>query len=411
MKKNVTIHYGIITGTYSVGYVTLSAFSSVYLLSIGLSNSGVGMLLSAAALLSVLLQPTTGAIIDRSRTISSKSVLFFFSILILAIGILLQIFPGAGLTVKTLLYGIAVMFLMLGQPFLNSLGTEAINQHYPMNLGVGRSIGSLGYALGSYAIGFISVAAGAKSIPLVFSLAFFVLCFLLWLYPVKTDGREDACAAEGETAEDAKLAISEENAEKPKKDAADRSTATPMAFMRRYPGFLLLMFALILIYFSHCLINTFALQIVQPKGGDSGSMGTASAIAAGCELITAFFFVQYRKLFKIQTILKISGVFFTLKTLGSLLAGSVVTFYLVQALQMFGWGFMTVGIIYYVNELVGIEDKAQGQAYAGMAFTIGSVLATFLGGNIIDAFGVNTMLAAGTVSAAVGTALLWKTVK
>ncbi len=386
MKKDVTLHYGIIMAVYSVGFVTLSAFSSVYLKAVGLSNGQVGMLLAVAALLSVLLQPSTGALIDRSERISSKGVLLFFSVLILLISLLILFVPGKSMGMEMFLYGLAVMLLMLAQPFLNSLGTEAINQNYPMNLGIGRSIGSLGYALGSYVFGMVSVAIGPKSIPMASSLGFFVLCFLLYFYPVK------AAAAE-----------------KPAETSEQPTKSTPIAFMKRYPRFAVMLVGMILIYFSHCLINTFALQIVQPKGGNSGTMGTASAIAAGLELITAFFFVWYMKKIKLKTIIKVSGVFFTLKTLFSLLTKTVAGFYLIQAFQMYGWGFLSVGIVYYVNELVKADDKAQGQAYAGMAFTIASVLATSLGGNIIDMFGVNTMLIAGTVSAAVGTAILWKT--
>lgn len=44
-KKDVTLYYGIIMAIYSISYVTMSAFSSVYLLHVGLSNGGVGMLL------------------------------------------------------------------------------------------------------------------------------------------------------------------------------------------------------------------------------------------------------------------------------------------------------------------------------------------------------------------------------
>ena len=74
---------------------------------------------------------------------------------------------------------------------------------------------------------------------------------------------------------------------------------------------------------------------------------------------------------------------------------------------MFGWGFMSVGIVYYVNELVGGEDIAQGQAYAGMSMTIANVLATSIGGNIIDMYGVNRMLIVGTMAAVLGTVILY----
>lgn len=385
-KKNVTLYYGLIMAVYSIAYVTMSAFSSVYLLDVGFSNGNVGVLLAIGSLLSVFLQPVVGSLIDRNKRVSSKGVILVIAILVVIFGVMIITIPGKGIFVNALLYGTVIMLLMLGQPFLNALGMEAINNGFTLNLGIGRSIGSLGYALGSYAFGIISVKAGPRSVPVAFSIAFLVLCILIFIYPVKDSDLE--------TVEKQKV----------EKD-------NPFLFLVRYKRFAVMLLGLILVYFSHALINVFALQIVTPKGGTSGDMGTASAIAAGCELITAFLFTWYMSKFRLSNILKVSGVFFTLKILFSMLATNVTQFYIIQAFQMFGWGFMTVGIVYYVNELVGASDKAQGQAYAGMSYTIASVLATFLGGNIIDIFGVDKMLLAGTVSAAIGTVILIFTMK
>lgn len=157
------------------------------------------------------------------------------------------------------------------------------------------------------------------------------------------------------------------------------------------------------------LINTFSLRVVTSKNGTSSDMGTAAAIAAICELVTMLIFPLYLKHFKLHKMLRVSCIFFTLKIFLSLLVPNILTFYLIQATQMFGWGIMSIGIVYYVNAKVGEFDKARGQAYAGMAYTLSSVIATFLGGNMIDWFGVNMMLVIGTVLAGIGTVIVWVT--
>lgn len=382
-KKNATIYYGLIMATYSIGYVTMSAFSSVFLLDAGLSNAAVGILLAVGALVAVACQPIVGALIDRKPKISSRGTLLFLSALVVCFGVLIILIPNKSIMVTSLLYGTTIFLLMLAQPFLNALGMDAVNLGYPINFGVGRSLGSLGYAVGSYVFGIISVMAGPKSIPIAFSIAFLTVSFLLLIYPVKYD--------------DIKVKKCEKE---------DLVKENPFLFLGRYKRLLVILIGLILIYFSHSLLNTYALQIVTPKGGTSGDMGTASAIAAVCELITTLFFAFYMRKIKLHIILKISGAFFTLKILFSLLVTSVPAFFLIQGFQMFGWGFMAVGIVYYVNDLVGENDKAQGQAYAGMSFTIASVLANFIGGYLIDAFSVNTMLLVGTISSLIGTIIL-----
>lgn len=414
-KRNVTLYYGLTMAIYSIGYVTMSAFSSVYLLDIGLSNGGVGILLAIGSLLSVLLQPFTGALIDRNPKISTKGVLLFLGAIILALGVLIISIPNQSLALSSVLYCTAIMLLMLAQPFMNALGMDALNGGYPINLGMSRSIGSLGYALGSYAFGYISVLVGPRCIPFAFSVAFFVFNLMLFFYPVKGAAKSPAVDSTNENISE-NHQVSVENTEMQKTDGGTgkkqvQKKDNPFLFLLKYKRFAIMLIGLVMIYFSHCLINTFALQIVTPKGGTSEDMGTASAIAAGCELLTAILFSWYMKRIKLSLIIKISGVFFALKTFCSFLVTSVAGFFAIQALQMFGWGFMSVGIVYYVNDLVGENDKAQGQAYAGMSFTIGSVLATFLGGNIIDLLNVDWMLIIGSISAAIGTIVLWVTAK
>lgn len=297
-------------------------------------------------------------------------------------GLMIVFIKGKGLALTTALYAVNITLLMLAQPFLNALGMDAINYGYPINFGVGRSMGSLGYAIGSFAFGRISVMAGPKSVPVVFSIAFFVLCIFLYLYPVKKDENYIV-----------------------KKETESRDN--PFLFLTKYKRFALMLLGLILVYFSHALINTFTLQIVMSKNGSSGDMGTATSLAAFCELITLLIFPFYLKHFKLDFLIKVSCMFFVLKTFFSFIVTNMFAFYLIQGFQMFGWGLMSMGIVYYVNDLVGKNDKAQGQAYAGMAYTIASVLATFMGGNIIDVYGVNMMLIVGSIMASVGSIVVW----
>lgn len=390
-KKNLTILFGLVMAIYSVGFVTLSAFSSVFLLDVGLSSGQIGVLLAIGSILAVVLQPLAGSLIDKNPRITSREVLLALSGVVVWLGLLIILIPKQSLALSAILYCGAILGLMLAQPFLNSFGMEAVNEAakmgYKFNFGVGRSMGSLGYAAGSFLFGKISVAIGPRSIPFAFSLAFFVLSFLLITYP--------------------KLSVTKEAEPSQKKVEFEN----PLLFFGRYKRFSVMLIGLVFIYFSHSLINTFALQVVVPKGGDSGSMGTASAIAAGCELITTLLFIYYMRKVKLHILLKISGVFFVLKIFFSLVVTNVTQFYLIQALQMFGWGLIAIGIVYYVDLIVSEGDRAKGQAFAGMSFTVASVIANFLGGFLIDTLGVDMMLVVGTISALLGTVILWITCK
>ena len=70
MKKLLNFDYACIQGTYWMLYGILSSFASVFLLSRGYSNSEIGVILAAANVAAVVLQPLAADLADRSGRVS-----------------------------------------------------------------------------------------------------------------------------------------------------------------------------------------------------------------------------------------------------------------------------------------------------------------------------------------------------
>ena len=154
------------------------------------------------------------------------------------------------------------------------------------------------------------------------------------------------------------------------------------------------------------LLNNFTFQIVESKGGNSADMGFSMALSALIELPTMFFFGYMLKKVRCDIWFRITGIFFMLKCLGTLLAPNIPVFYGVQFFQMLGWALIAVSSVYYVNSIMDAQDAIKGQAYLTMTYTLGSVLASLLGGALIDKAGVNAMLIFGTAAAFIGMIIL-----
>ena len=154
------------------------------------------------------------------------------------------------------------------------------------------------------------------------------------------------------------------------------------------------------------VLNSFTFQIVQAKGGTSREMGVAMAFASLIELPVMFLFGWMLKKAKSHVWFRISGVFFFLKCLGTLLCTNIAGFYAVQLFQIFGWALMTVSAVFYINAIMAPEDSVKGQAFYTMSMTLGNVLGAIVAGRILDALGVQAMLVFGTVSALVGAVIV-----
>lgn len=384
--KNYTGIYGSLSTFYWMGFCAVMAFASLYLLEVGVSNTGIGILIALGGIASGFLQPVVAGYADQKGPVSIKILTAICGFLLVVCGGAL-LFTANSMVCSLVLYWFAVMLIQVMQPLVNALGMATVNSGKVMNLGVARAMGSSGYAILAYGMGILAAKMGAYMIPIGILCSFGAVTLLVLVYPVE---RGNVCE---------------------KASGAVRQSATGLAFINRYQNFMVTIAGLSLIYMGHALINTFTLQIMESKGGGSAEMGIATFVSATVELIIMLLFVKAEKMVGLKRLIQISGLAFTVKIVASLFCTSAIQFYGVQTLQFFGWGIMAVGIIYYVNQIMEPMDVVKGQAYATLAYTMGSVLSSFMGGFLIDWFGIGVMLTVGAVLSGIGSVIIWITVE
>lgn len=379
-QQNLTVSYSFIQGFYWMNFSAIMGFASLYLLDGGFTNTEIGMIIAIAGIISAILQPLIAGYADRSSSPSLKKIVLGLIFIQLVLGFLMLFAFQKAFVFTGILYGCTITLLQLLTPFVNSLGMESINQGKKLNFGAARGMGSVAYALMSYLLGAVAEKTGAVSVPVSISVMSLALVSALMFFPFhKTETLHTGPKTE---------------------------TSNPLAFFRKYKRFSVVLIGCIFIYLSHVLLNSFTFQIVESKGGGSAEMGTSMAIAALAELPTLFLFTFMLKKARCDFWFRICGIFFTLKSLGTLLAPDIPVFYGIQFLQMLGWGLIAVSSVYYVNSIMEEQDAIKGQAYITMTYTLGSVIGALLGGALIDAVGINAMLIFATISAAAGMLIL-----
>ena len=105
-------------------------------------------------------------------------------------------------------------------------------------------------------------------------------------------------------------------------------------FIRRNKRFLAFLAGVSLVYLSNAAPQTYFLQIITPKGGDSQSLGITAAIGAALEVPTMVGFARLNRRVRCGTLIQVSLLFFTLKSIGLLLAPNMAGVYLVQCLNI-----------------------------------------------------------------------------
>ena len=380
--RDLTVRYAFIQFAFWMNFASIVGFASIYLLNAGFSNTQIGIMSAAAGIFSALLQPVIASYADKASSPSLKKITLFVSAIPLAFSVLLNI-SGRSRIFTGLFYGGCIAFLQVLTPMIKSLGMESLNQGRKLNFGISRGMGSLAYAVAAYFLGILVDKKGPATVPPVILLGFGLLIVFVLIFPFQKVPHKVTDSS-----------------------AKDTAPSGILTFFIKYKRFTVVLIGCVLLYISHVFINNFTFQIIEPKGGTSSSMGVAMALGSVLELPTMFLFGYMLKKARCDFWFRISGIFFTLKILFSLLVTNMTAFYAVQLFQVGGWALIAVSSVYYVNSIMEPEDAIKGQAYITMTYTLGSVLGALLGGTLLDHVGVDAMLIYGTIAAFIGAVLL-----
>ena len=383
MKKSLTPRYVLQQMAYWAALAGVMSFATAYLLEMGFPASEVGVLLAGGNLLSCAMQPFLAQWADRAggnvliRLVAGMSVMSAACFLMLQLLTLPRFLFGA-------LYLLGVFFADAMLPLLNAVSVAYNSCGFRINYGMGRGIGSFAFSIAALAIGEIIARFGA-------SYMLWIAVFLLLANVVITLGYPSL-------AEERKFT-----------ETREECCSLPVFFVR-YRWYCVSLVGVALLAMFHAMTENYLIETVGLLGGDSGSVGVALFIATMVEMPVLLWFDWFQKRIPDTLMLKLSGLTFLLKAVLFVMADSVVDIYLLQLLQATSYGFLSPTQLYYAQRRVRAADMVKGQACITASYALGCALGNFAGGQLIYFFSVQTMLLAGIVMAAAGTAILFFTV-
>jgi PPP family 3-phenylpropionic acid transporter len=372
LGRRLTANYALVQCIFNMAYCCIFSFAAVFLLSRGFSNSEVGLTLTIASGLAIACQPLIAAFADKTERLALRQIVS--GLLCVSFLVTLLLTATANLVLPTaILYILLICAFSSQGSLITSLSMEHINVGVPINFSLARGIGSFAFAVLALVLGSLTNQYGG-GIVLPVGMGVSLAGMLL----VSAFPKAPQPAVVGH-------------------EAAAELAVGFVEFARRNRRFITLISSIALLYFSHVLINTYTIQIIEHVGGTRVDMGIASAIGGFLELpAMALFPLLMRWIPNAGTILKWSGVFLVLKTLITLLAPNVEWIYMAQCLQFFAFAMFVPASVYYVNQVIRGADKVKGQAGMTMAMSISGVIGNFLGGIMLDSSGgVSFMLAVG----------------
>ena len=380
-KKSVTFHYMIITGGFWMAFCVVTAYAAVYLQGVGCSNAELGLILALGNVGGALLSPVLGARIDRNRNRNLRhaavvNVLLAVQVVLL---VLLRVHPR-----HDLLNAVCYVLYMTAMMPVNAMNLDLCvrleRAKAPLNFGLARSMGSFSFVILSTLLGIITARWGYLSLPFA-GLSVVLLQFI------------------GNRIIDKDLREYESVLPPAENEVREPSSSLPV-FIRENKMFCLMLFGTIIIFIAHNMDGNFLINEIRALGGDTAVMGYVAAFTAITEVPVMIFASKLPKKWDTVHYIRLSFVFFVLKILAYALAPTIPLFFAARVLQAPSYALYTVLIVGYADRQVARKDSAKAQSLAFSMTTIGSVLASLIGGQMFDTAGIKpTMLTAAAICA------------
>lgn len=382
MKKNLTLRYTLQQTAYWAAYAGAMSFASAYLMAKGFSASVVGVLLAAGNLLSCAVQPLLAARADRMGSQVVRRYIAGLSLFCMVCFLSLLKMPQ-GHWLFGLMYLAGLFAYDVMTPLNNALCVTWREADYTINYGMARGVGSFAYSLAALAIG--QAIAGWGEDWMIWIVAGLLLVNML-------------------------MALSFPPIKEKKQSAQVGKSCSIGVFFKRYKWYSVSLLGVILLAAFHMMAENYLIKILERLGGNSGHVGVALFVATTIASVVLIFFDKIRGKLGDQRLLKLSGLFYVVKAVAFLLAPSIEAIYAAQLLQAVTYVFLSPTQMYYASSRVAPQDMVKGQAFITAAYALGCALGNFMGGQLVQAWGVVALLIAGVAIALAGALIIFVTV-
>lgn len=383
---NLTLRYCLYQSTFFLSCAGIFGFAVTYLLEKGFQTAEIGMMIAASNFVSCIAQPFLGDFADRFPKIRLTSMIAVCLVCCLLCFATIQM-CRLPLVMFGILYTVGGLAITLTPPLGNALCVYYSERDYKVDYGIGSGVGSLSYSFATLSLGYVIASLGTD--------------WMVWIVLVSL------CTQLVITLGYPKILERDVPARQAQSDAQQLGQRVSLwSFFLKYKFFMITVSGVMMIAMCHSMAENFLINMFQPMGADSRSVGTALAIASFSAAPLMIMFEKLQKKINIMALMRLSGIFYVLKAVLMFFATNVWQVYAIVCLQTFTYGFIYPSLFYFTQKKIAKADMVKGQAVVVAAFTMGTALGSFVGGKAIDAFSFQVMILLAGLLAGLGTIIV-----
>lgn len=367
-KENIC--FGGLQWFYWSGFCMFFPFLVLYLKSKNYSEINIGVIMSVISLASIIGQLFWGAACDLRKT--TKGVIILCLMIAGFAGLLVPIFYISYIIICVISFIVSFTENSMA-PIIDSWTMKVKDKKPFINYGVTRGMGSLGYAIVAVVFGKVFDIYG-MNLMFYFHMAFLMIAVTF-------------C-----------ISIDERFLKEDKRDtASEPSKYSAKNLFKNYKFVSFLVLSTVLFMGVRASFTFFPVLLKQ-LGGTNKDLGLSLSIMALSEVPVLFFSSRLLSKMKDTTLILISMVFFVVRNFLYIIVNSITGLVWMQTMQSLSFAIFLPAALYYINRVAPEGLKTTAQTVATSAyFGIGGILGSFIGGIIIDKYGIYALFQIGTV--------------
>ena len=357
--NKINIGCYLLFGLLFIIMLTIQGYGVYFLTKLGISYIDIGLTIGISALISSILQPILGRIVDTYH-FSWQKMLVLLN-LVMSFSLFLMFFVNN--VWCQLIFALMIILSGCMYPFITYSPFYYSNHGFETNFGVARGFGSLTFTVFASVIGFIVMDSNFMIIPLFSLISSVLMIIVVYLLPYY--GFEHQSAGNKNFRKN---------------------------IFTKYPIFTLILITLIFLMTFQNLFECYMINIIENIGGNISDVGVSNSIAAFLELPVMFFFIKILDKCSAKNLIIISSVFYIIRSLTIVFATDIFGIYLSQILQILTFAIILPASVHFAYDEIEKNDQYEAQAYLGSTITIGLIFANFIGGNVLQLYDINALL-------------------
>lgn len=381
--KSLQSKYNILHILYWISYLSIYGYIAIFLQYRGLSNTEIGIVSGAGALLSIFISPFISSLVTRIQGLNIKKTMLILYILMFIAFLLLTYIP-LPISLIMILYIFLLCVMVSNVPFLSMICMDYLKEGHYLNFGVARGLGSIAYASGAVIVSQFITWINPTVIIYVYLIS---SCLLFWILFSMPDSQTN-------------------------NDNQEENKTSAFTIMKEYKVFFFVLIGIAFMFSASTALSTYLINIVTHLGGSTSLYGIAIFFMAASEMPVMAKTYSLMKKFSAETLLLAAAFFYIIRNFTICLAPNIPILMIGMMFQGISFGLFTATIAYYVNDHLKSEHQMMGQTMIGMMSTgLGSTLGNVLGGFLQDNYSIQAMFIFACAMTLIGFLIIFFTLR